>query len=491
MMARNNNQSRKHISGVEQSEINYLMPEYLDFLIAVSIAYSTDLPNNKYNLRKWQDRAYIAQVLGDLSDEINKEFIDDEVFLWLKSFAFNQMKQYHHNPIEQLYRYYMIFSYPGVVENVENKIGMSYKEFIFSAFWLYSKFFDNFQYHENQITNLGEKYVSTPFSENNLKKTLSLLSIDYKTIKEISKKRIDYSKELIFNNPNFPHIQHPLIQYSDFYFCVNPQYLIDKFTVHVYNIAELYAGNQNYGKAFESYIGKLLNEIIKYNSATGFFVFPEQLYNKGQERTSDWIVLDNENILFIECKAKRLTALSKIDMEIDNQFVKDVIQNNWFTSATKDNIRNCEKPLTKDAIILGIEVGKVYKAYDDYANNKISNLPFDSNKVFRPILVTLEEWYAGIPDVKNVIIQIAQSYLNYKSIDATIVDKFPIIIMSASSFTIDFQIMTKHGINQYYQLKSNNELTNEKNIFNFELIKDLFNKELFEPLTKEINKTEK
>lgn len=190
-MANNENKSRKHIQGIERSDVNYLMPEYRDFLIAVSLAYSTDLPNNRYTLKRWQDRAYIVQVLGDLSSNINKGFIDNEVFLWLKAFAFNQMKQFQYNPIEQLYRYYMIFSYPEVVENVENKIGISYKEFIFSAFWLYSKFLDNFQCHEKQITKLGEKYIFTPFSENNLKKTLSFLSIDYKSIKEATKQEID------------------------------------------------------------------------------------------------------------------------------------------------------------------------------------------------------------------------------------------------------------------------------------------------------------
>lgn len=359
-IANNENKSRKHIQGIEQSDVYYLMPEYRDFLIAVSLAYSTDLPNNKYTLKRCQDRAYIVQVLEDLSSNINKEFIDNDVFLWLKAFAFNQMKQFQHNPIEQLYRYYMIFSYPGVVENVENKIEMSYKEFIFSAFWLYSKFLNNFQCHEKQITNLGEKYIFTPFSENNLKKTLSLLSIDYKSIKEITKQEIDYTKEFIFNNPNFPHIRHPLIQYSDFYFCVNPQYLIDQFTVHIYNVAEIYKGNQGYGKAFESYIGKVLNETVKQNQSTGISVLPEQLYNKRQEKTSDWIVFDDENIVFIECKAKRLTAMSKIDMEIDYQFVKDVIANNWFTSQTKHHIQDSQKPLTRDIVILGIEIGKIF-----------------------------------------------------------------------------------------------------------------------------------
>ncbi|MPN46365.1 hypothetical protein SDC9_193951 [bioreactor metagenome] len=124
----------------------------------------------------------------------------------------------------------------------------------------------------------------------------------------------------------------------------------------------------------------------------------------------------------------------------------------------------------------------MYKVYWDYTKNKIESLPFNSNNTFRPILVTLEEWYANIPDVKDVITRVAKGYLIYKSIDLTIVDKYPFEIMSVSNLTLDFQIMVKYGISQYYHIKANNELMSKREILNFDLIADLFSKELLEPL---------
>lgn len=72
--------------------------------------------------------------------------------------------------------------------------------------------------------------------------------------------------------------------------------------------------------------------------------------------------------------------------------------------------------------------------------------------------------------------------LIYKSIDLTIVDKYPFEIMSVSNLTLDFQIMVKYGISQYYHIKANNELMSKREILNFDLIADLFSKELLEPL---------
>ncbi len=483
MIAFGDNKPYKKLFDIEKSDSNIIMPNYSDFLTAVSIIYSSELPQCKYSLRDHNNRGVLVKFLRDFSHKVDMGSINKEVFLWLKSYVFNQEKQFQRNPVEQVFRYYSIFSFPGVIERIEEKIGMPFKTFIYCAFWIYAQFKDVFNVRSDRLIHLGIEYEKTPFSEKNLTTTLDALSIDFTLLKKITKDEMDYSQEFIFNNPDYPHIKYPIFNYGNTCFCVNPQYLIDKFTENIYNFAEIFKGdNIAYGQSFENYVGKILIETIKYHSVENVNVLQEQIYNKGQDKTSDWIVKDKENIIFIECKAKKLTTISKVETDMNEAFVKNVVENQWFSKENKRKyIDRCENALTKDAIIIGMGIGKMYKVCSDYLNNKISTLPFNSSQALRPILVTLEEWFAGIPDVRDVITTIAKGYLSYKSISYDLIDRFPFQIMSVSNLTIDFQMMVTEGITQYYHSVSDNELMNKRKEGDFVVVCDLFEKEFLDP----------
>ncbi len=484
MIAFGDNKPYKRLFGIEKSDSNIIMPNYSDFLIAVSIIYSSELPQCKNTLRDHNNRGVLVKFLENFSRKVDVESMNMGAFLWLKSYVFNQEKQFQRNPIEQVFRYYSIFSFPGVIERIEEKIRMPFKTFIYCAFWIYTQFKEGFYVKVNRLTHLGIEYEKTPFSEENLLTTLDTLSIDFALLKKITKDEMDYSREFIFNNPDYPHIKYPLFNYDNICFCVNPRYLIDKFTENVYNLAEIFKGdNIAYGQSFENYVGKILIETIKYHSIENVSVIPEQIYNKGQNRTSDWIVQDEENIVLIECKAKKFTTLSKVETDINKSFIDDIVENQLFSKESKRKyIDSCENALTKDIIIIGMGIGKMYKVCNDYLNNEIDTLPFNSPQIIRPILVTLEEWFTGIPDVREAITIVAKGYLRYKSISCDLIDKFPFQIMSVSNLTIDFQMMVTDGITQYYHCVSNNELMNKRMGANFDVVSDLFEKEFFDSL---------
>ena len=217
-----------------------------------------------------------------------------------------------------------------------------------------------------------------------------------------------YTDEELFNYNDSPHIIYPLFEYNNNIYCVSPRYLLNQLNSGIYYIANIPQNNVSgpFGKSFEKYTG----EVIKHYSPSSYFISPEIPYGKDNNKTSDWIVSDSENILFIECKAKRLMAKSRKQWSFDMTSIDCVIDNNLIND--ENYIKLIPDTLTKDIIILGIEIGKIYKVYNDYRCNKIANLPYNENINFFPIMVTFEEWYAGCPSINDCLTRIAEAYLS-------------------------------------------------------------------------------
>ena len=102
-----------------------------------------------------------------------------------------------------------------------------------------------------------------------------------------------------------------------------------------------------------------------------------------------------------------------------------------------------------------IEIAKavfqIYKVYLNYSKNLIPNLEFDSKKKLIPIILTLEEWYAGAPDFNEDITRLVKGLFIENKLDVSIVDVFKFHINSVSSFEKDVQIMTKFGFKEFYE----------------------------------------
>ena len=102
--------------------------------------------------------------------------------------------------------------------------------------------------------------------------------------------------------------------------------------------------------------------------------------------------------------------------------------------------------------------------------NKIIKLPYNKNKTFIPIMVTIEEWYAGCPSINDCLTRIAEAYLKKKHIDISIIKKNKYKIISIDTFEIDYQIMTREGISSFFKMKKNNILDEYKKNFIWILI---------------------
>lgn len=420
-LIQNSGPLRRRLPNIEQGEVNYIMPNEIDFLLASSIVYSSELPCRK-KLSQVLTRGKILSLVKVIEDKIDSNGMDQNVWLWLNSYLHNQWKQKSGHIFEQVYRYYTIFSQDKISEHIESMFGISYKTFVICAFWLYARLSD--KYKENKQFLLSIKDEDSPFYYLNMQKTISILSLSLYDLKERLKASARYDHN-IFNYHNSPHLVYPIIDYGEHLYCPVPQYLLKQLTAGIYYIADIPNANlqKSFGDGFEKYIG----EILQCYNKNGFTVLPEIIYNRKQNKSSDWIVMDQNSIIFIECKTKRLRCESKELLSITDELEKDI-----------QDISN--------------GVFQLYKVYEDYKNDKISGLLYDSGFTFIPILLTLEDWFAGSPSFDEKISSNVREKLILEKIDLEAFDKFKYRIISASSFERDFQIMASEGIGNYFKM---------------------------------------
>lgn len=317
-LIQNSDPLRRNLPNIEQSKVNYIMPNEVDFLIANSIIYSSELPCSK-KLSQVLTRGKILSLVKDIEDKINSNGMDQNVWLWLNSYLHNQWKQKSGNIFEQVYRYYTIFSQDKISKHIESAIDISYKTFVICAFWLYARFLDKNK--ESKQFLLSIKDEDSPFYYTNMQKTISILSLPLYDLREILKSSVRYDHN-IFNYHNSPHLVYPIIDYVEHLYCPVPQYLLKQLTAGIYYIADIPNANlqKSFGDGFEKYIG----EILQCYNKNGFTIIPEIIYNKKQNKSSDWIVMDQNSIIFIECKTKRLRCESKELLSITNELEKDI-----------------------------------------------------------------------------------------------------------------------------------------------------------------------
>ena len=399
-----------------------VVPEIIEFIYLNTLVYSPEYRNlkTKNEEKKWNK---VVTLSINLQDKINAAWIEQKgPLVYYQKAALNQLKSGSVDYFRQLYRYYYIFSKENIVEHIETMIGMSFKDFFICARRLYSVFTTkSYCVEKSYFLQLND----APFSAENMIKVLNILSIQLKELKSTLKDEIKYDIDT-FITYDYIHLKKTIFESNDKLYCLYPEQLLNRFTSGVYYIAEIFDKKHNlankFGAAFEDYIGLILE---KNKQPDKFKIQKEIRYNISKEelKTSDWIINADNAIIFIECKTKRLTTKSKKFEEI----------------------------LHSDKIEIAKAVFQIYKVYLNYSNNLITGLEFDSKKNLIPIVVTLEEWYAGAPVFYEEITRLVKELLIGDKLDESIVDVFKFHITSVSHFETDVQIMTEFGFKEFFE----------------------------------------
>lgn len=423
-----------------------LTQEEVEFIYLNSLVYSNDYDKRiNWNKGEWVNLLNQCKALNNLISKalLSPDSVPDD---WLSTMGLNQTKTYSNSYSNQLYRYYYIFSNDAKIrEHVEYKINMVYNDFFHCASWLHAIFLSkNYCVDKEYLLS----YDKAPFSSENIMKTLEILSLPLSNLKVSLKKELRYDENSFNTNglagsriPIFSHLAKPIFEFNNKFYCLFPEQLLQQFTSGMYYIAEIYKSNKldnPFGSAFEDYVGLILE---KNNVSKNLRILKEFTYKDGKNKnkTSDWVIETDDAIVFIECKTKRLRKESKM----------------YENNETDDKKTIKESDTTK----IAEAVEQVYKVYAHYSNNMIPELNYDSSKVFIPIVLTLEEWFAQFPTINDKITELVK--LKLKVEDVALVDKYKFHIFSISDFESIVQIMFSFGFKNYFDKFNAHEITEE------------------------------
>lgn len=444
--------------GIRRNSKPILVPEIIEFIYLNSIVYSPEYKNikTKDNEKNW---GKLLKQLTDFQDRVNALWIKQHgPWFYLHKAELNQFKAGTDNYLSHLYRYYYIFSKGTIAKHIESKIGMPYKDFFICAMWLHSVFSMK-SYCSAKSYFLQKKWQGTTLSIENMTHTLAILSIPQEELKELLKLELKYDMNTFISH-GYSHIKKPIFESGNMLYCLYHEQLLNQFTSGIYYLAEIYnekrygLGNV-FGSAFEDYVGLILE---KNKDSSRFTVRKEIIYTKSGNtlKTSDWIIETENAIVFIECKTKRLKIESKKIDEVQESDINGIA----------------------DAVF------QIYKVYSHYIQNIIPNLKFDSSKSLIAIILTLEEWFAGIPDFNEQVTEIVKNKLIEKDLDESLFDSYKFKIISISSFEIEVQLMTKLGFKEYFEILASGKLRKENyNYFNY--FKDEIDRIFIAPLEKQ------
>lgn len=407
-----------------------LLPEMAEFLYVNAIAYcGTPRVSGK------QDRVFndVLQLSVSLKEKVYSANIDRTVWRWLHTLMLNQLKAHFHDYTDSTYRYYSIFSAPEIKQHIERHIGMGYAEYLKCALWLHAVFTKKLKVPKTYFIN--QKNEGTSFSAGNMTKTLALLSLPLKALRDRLKQSIAYDDDMfIFHG--YPHLEYPIIESDEYLYCLFPAHLHAQLLAGIYYITKIYEPEYKlanpFGKSFEKYVGSILNK----NNNSHRFGISEEIpfeYKGNKLKTSDWIVSSSDVIVFIECKTKRLRIASK-------------------------TLASFSKTLDEDVDFIAKGLLQLYKVIDHYIEGNIPGLPFDAHKAIIPILLTFEEGFVGGPDIKEKINLAIKNLLEQAQLSPEVLNKWPYHCYSIDKFEVDSQIMFDVGFVEFFAMQQRGEL---------------------------------
>ena len=431
-------QKRSSIRDIENPEYNAIELYFADFLIINSILYCTELPG-ELSLRKQNDRYKIFKPVAELNDEVHKMQSEKEPLVWIVSYMFNQTNMnLTGNALASIFMYLYLYDSESIRNVVQKMLGFSLD------------YYGHVHYKEKDL-------LKTQFRKADyipaIRKVLNDISLELADLKRLCKGYCSYESDKIFNYYNdAPHIRYPLIRCFEGYCCVVPNYIMAALLDGLYYALEIPNHpdiRQEFATNFENYVGMLLKTALGESGISFCREITYKAGKQGSQKTSDWIIWDSDSICFLDCKLKRISIAGKRAVEVDDNLIKQIIDSQPFSSKNKhDIIEPLEEGLTKDLILLGIDLGKIYACYEDYKQGIIPGLDYDANKKHYACLVTLEDGYINTPEYKKRIVQIAQSYRDFKTGRHDIINEKEVLLLSVNQLERSLEMMTDMGVSK-------------------------------------------
>lgn len=484
---------RKSMPGVNRPEVNSVEVWFADFLIANILKYCMDVPS-KISLRDVNPRYYICTPIEELHKEITHKQIDQEVFVWLNSYIFNQFKILEKdNELRALYRYYSLYKTPRVRAFAEQKMSLPLDVYFKMSFFVYAIFSGEDRFFVSEDYFIPKRKSLEGANKAALDYVISQLSKPLLEMKDLCRKYCNYDEDKIFGYYNdAPHVKYPLIKDKGGFFCTIPHYiptaLLDGlyYRLDIPNCNEP-AVNKEFSENMENYIGMIFKHYLKHSKVEFRKEITYDVGKRRSQKTSDWILWDDKDICFLDCKTKRISVKGKQAVVVDDEMIEKVVKDKPYSSTRKKKEIDDAIPegLTKDLINLGIGVGKILVSYDDYRAGNVTGFPYMEGKTFHATLVTLEEIFSNSPGYKERIVKVAQSYREFKNGCLEAIDERTVKMLSVKDFEECSCVLAKEGVGFFLEHFMDSKMMAQKYENDFFLVEKC-EKELIDPFLIEL-----
>ncbi len=436
---RNNEWARRvNLDGLDKFERQMaikVIDHDLEYLAKVILLYGDIAPSSK-KIVEYRYSNNVFVLYSRLFQTADKNYVNtNNILMEFHRIAHRQFVWQKGYSGQEVYRYYKIYGNPEVSAIVENKLGLSSHTIFLITSFLFSYLGEHFQIR----LPFNIKSDKNPISLEMMEKYLNIFSISLNEAKA-ELRESQQLNHLLFYTYNIL-LAKPIIKDSGNIFSPIPLMIYWQMTTGLYyHICGEPGFSGAFGSSFESYVGDVLTKSIIKDE---FTISPEEKYGQPEKRTSDWLVSDSNSILFIECKTKRMKIGSKTELDISNSLETDI------------------KAIAK-------AVTQLYKSYLDYQSDLFPTTRYDPEKVFFPLVLTLEEWYISFnPQILDIIKGFVIIEFEALNINTDLLELYPYTVACSSEFEKDAQLINELGISEFYAKLRNNNIIDYKEAFDY------------------------
>ncbi|MBU1557808.1 hypothetical protein KKC45_02500 [Patescibacteria group bacterium] len=343
-----------------------------------------------------------------------------------------------------LTRYAKIFKNNEVKEIVKNKIGMDIDKFYFIVMIIYGYFIG-----KKIAIDYPPRIEVENVAQNDLEKVFKFLCISIEEMREITNRMHKVNQDFGYTlnqNEVFPLIKMDYFGKKSLV-CPNTRTLFWRITDGLYY--ELCRENnfdRAFGNSFQEYIGEIIKKVCE---KTDFFEEVNYGSRHNNKQSIDWLLEDDNSLIFIECKTKRMRNESKTNLTNTTCLEEDIDK-------------------MADFII------QTYKQIKDYKDNLYSHCKYKSCKKIYPLIVTLEEWYVFGMIYTKVEEKVKQK-LQDNNLPESFLGDFPFTVCSVDTFEGFIQLIENAGIEKVMSKKTTMP---EKEYDLMVVLKNNFNEEM-------------
>lgn len=397
------------------------MAEWDIELLAKEVVINAGLvPTKGRTLRTWKTLAEYVNAFKTLEQDIYAQFGNQGNILVELIRVVHRQIIWQSNPpnSRSIIRYYKIFNRPGIDAICLEQFGLTVWQIYMCGVACMGFFLEKpalVASFKSEIKALPPEVVE---------RFLAFVSLPLADLRKVLKAEQQYDERFAYAFNSLR--KYPLIrmryQGQESIVCPLMTLLYWKFTSGLYyELIDVPQFANEFGVGFEAYVGSVIEK-----ASPNFRCIPEREYKVGKKtkRTVDWTVAVENAVLFLECKARRLSLQSKTTLT-DISYLEQDIEN------------------------LAAAVVQVYKTLNDCLNGAYPHYSRQEGDRIYPAVVTLENWRLLGSVMFELLDRSVKTQLDQAELPQSLIEQFPYSVWSVDELEVGLQIMQSVGIKSF------------------------------------------